>query len=122
MTKKEDNRLSLSYAYALSLKIILKGTFARVRELIRHYLSDGDSKTNNEYIIPLLCQQYSSLKFYIYFIEEKIEEENTFIDEKTGTKRFFLAPQDVTVFTTLKSSIDLCEAELALLNVSCDLH
>tara|TARA_R110002074_G_C11986051_1_gene612480 strand:+ start:203 stop:484 length:282 start_codon:yes stop_codon:yes gene_type:complete len=93
-----------------------------VKELIKHFLTQNNYPSDEIYIVPLLCQQYSSLRFYISFLEEKLEDENILVDEKTGMKRLIVMPQDLTVLTALNTSIDICEKELALLNVSYDLH
>ena len=122
MTGKEEKHLSLSYAYALASKRSTEGSFHRVKELIKHFLTQNNYPSDEKYIVPLLCQQYSSLRFYISFLEEKLEDENILIDEKTGLKRLIVMPQDVAVLTALNTSIDICEKELSLLNVSYDLH
>ena len=74
------------------------------------------------YILPLVCQYYTSLYGYINFLKDLMSGDNLFEDDGSGSKRISVAAKDIDTMRLFMVSVSICEQEMMDNGISVKVH
>ena len=122
--KEEKSSIFLSYNFIISSKKKAEGTIDQARHLLQHYcnVEEDDSGLIDVYILPLVCQYYTSLYGYLSFLRGLLGGDNLFEDDGSGSKRISVTTKDIDTMRLFVVSVGICEQEMMDNGISVKVH
>tara|TARA_Y100000593_G_C4103722_1_gene234540 strand:- start:137 stop:496 length:360 start_codon:yes stop_codon:yes gene_type:complete len=108
------------YGTVMTLRREVRKLFNRVKVLMRQHVYQESSALIQKKIVPLLCEYYVTLHNYLEYLERLSEDDNVIFAE--GKRKVVMTLEDIKVLQVLSSSRLICEYDLAIYNISMDMH
>ena len=122
--KEEKSSVFLSYNFIMNSKRVAEETISQARCLLQHYcnVEKDESGLIDVYILPLVCQYYTSLYGYVNFLGDLLSGDNLFEDDGSSAKRVSVTTKDLDTMRLFMVSVSICEQEMLDNGISVKVH
>ena len=118
---KDEEKFTLwEYGTVMTLRREVRKLYKRLKILLRQHLYQESNPLIQKKIVPLLCEYYVTLHNYLSYLERLSEDDNVIFAE--GKRKVVMTLEDIGVLQVLSSSRLICEHDLAIYNISMDMH